>query len=75
MKAIYISTIRSKVLFPPKNDKTFRVPALDDDDDDVNENNDNKINNDNNAYIQTYIHTYIHTYTRPLLKDEQGNYY
>ena len=67
-------SMNDQVLFPQKNDKTFRVPALDDDDDDVNENN-NKINNDNNAYIQTYIHTYIHTYTRPLLKDERGNYY
>ena len=60
-----------KSSFSPKNDTTFRVPALDDNDDDVNENSNNKINNDNNAYI----HTYIHTYTRPLLKDERENYY
>ena len=66
-----------KSSFPPWNDTTFHVPALDDDDDDdddddydVNENN-NKINNDNNN--NAYIHPYICTYTRPLLKDEWGN--
>ena len=51
-----------KSSFSPKNDTTFRVPALDDNDDDVNENSNNKINNDNNAYIHTNTHTPLHTH-------------
>ena len=62
-----------KSSFSPKNDTTFRVPALDDNDDDVNENR--LIMIIMHTYIQTYIHPYIHTYTRPLLKDERENYY